>query len=143
MEWRSRASGQRKRSDLIGRLKVGARRGPRLKVPVAECDRPQHLAGIENNRPRDVVVGGVVSNLGLDLIVSVLAVVQILGNDNMAVRLLVRISEAPLRNKRRQPVRRQTTTPTVSRPLEKGIIWTILAASRISFQSSQMRSLVN
>jgi hypothetical protein len=70
--------------DLVGRLEAGIGRGPRLKVPVAERDGPQRLVGIENDRPRDVVVVGVVGNLGLDLGVGMLAVVRILGNDNVA-----------------------------------------------------------
>jgi hypothetical protein len=69
--------------DLVGGLEAGIGRGPRLKVPVTERDGPQHLVGIENDRPRDVVVVGVVGNLGLDLGVGVLAVVRVLGNDNM------------------------------------------------------------
>jgi hypothetical protein len=46
------------------------------------------LVGVENDRPLNDrpldVVGGVVSSLGLDLGVGVLAVVRVLGNNNMA-----------------------------------------------------------
>ena len=47
---------------------------PRLEVPVAERDRPQHLIGVEGSRSRDLV-----GCLGLGFRVGVLAVVRDLG----------------------------------------------------------------
>ena len=72
---------------------------------VAERDGPQHLVGVGNDRPLndrppDAVVGGVVSSLGLDLGVGVLAVVRVLGNDNMASASCGGVSS---RNKRKWP----------------------------------------
>ena len=62
--------------------------GLRLEVLVTECDGPQHSVGIEGGRPRDVVLDVLINRLGLDLRVSVLVVVRVLGSDNVAGALL-------------------------------------------------------
>ena len=69
-------------------MEVDAGGGPRLEVPVTERDGPQHLVSVEDDRPRDVVLGVLVDRLGLDLQVSVPVVVRVLGNDDVAGALL-------------------------------------------------------
>jgi len=62
--------------------------GLRLKVPMAEHNGPQRLIGVEDNHLRDAVLGDLVDGLGLDLRIGVLALVRILGNDDVAHALL-------------------------------------------------------
>jgi len=70
--------------NLIGGLEVGASWGPQLKVLVAERDCPQHLVGVEDDCPWDIVLADLVDGLGPNLRVRVLALVRVFGYDNVA-----------------------------------------------------------
>ena len=53
--------------NFICGMEVDANGGPRLEVAITERDGLQHLVGVEDDRPRDVVPGVLVNRLGLAL----------------------------------------------------------------------------
>ena len=69
-------------------MEVDTSGGPRLKVTITECDGPQCLIGVEDDCPRNVVLGDLVNCLGLNLQVGVLTLVWLLGNNDVAGTLL-------------------------------------------------------
>ena len=74
--------------NFVGRLEACVRGRPILEVPIAERDCPQHLIGVEDDRPRDVLHRGLVDFLGLYFRVGILAMIWVPGNNDVARALL-------------------------------------------------------
>jgi len=70
--------------NLIGGAEFGTSGGPALEIPVAECDGPQHLVRVEDGCPWSVVPGDLIECLRFDPRVGVLAVIRVLGDDDVA-----------------------------------------------------------
>jgi hypothetical protein len=74
--------------NLIGGLEVGTSGGLALEISITECDSPQHLVCVEDDRPGNVVLGDLVKRFCLNLRVCVLTIVRVLGDDDLVGALL-------------------------------------------------------